>query len=168
MLAPGGAAHLLVEQVNVELAAGDHGYPELSAELVMQLAQRAHEQLPVRHHSLVAGLGWRVRPQGCTKVMLCTCRAAAAVSRSPCNTCSLALSRPQTAWKSRPERIHPQFVQWLAGTGGCSFIAAQHLWDPQFFTAHECSWAWHNAGTIVCNSCSRDGLCKPMLLCILC
>ncbi len=66
---------LLVEQVDVKLSAGNHGYPELGAELVVQLAQRAHEQLPVRRNRLVARLCWRVGPQSCAKVMLGCCAA---------------------------------------------------------------------------------------------
>ena len=149
MLAPSEAAHLLVEQMDVELAAGDHGYPELGAELVVQLAQRAHEQLPVCHHRLVAGLGWRIRPQGCTKVMLCTCAAAAAVRRSPCNACSLARIRPQTAWTSWPERLHPQSCSgWLGLEDTASLLhstCATHKFR-QLMTGPE---AWHNAGTVV-------------------
>ena len=65
--------YLLVQQVNVKLPTRDHGYPKLGAELIMQLAQCAHEQLPVRCNRLVACLGWRVRPQSCAKVMLGSC-----------------------------------------------------------------------------------------------
>ena len=67
--------YLLVQQVDVELSTGDHGYPELGAELVVQLPQRAHEELPVRCNRLVARLCWRVRPQSCAKVMLGCCKA---------------------------------------------------------------------------------------------
>ena len=113
--ARGGALHLLVEQVDVKLAAGDHRYPELCADLVVQRTQRAHEQLPVRHHRQVAGLGWRVCPQGCAKVMLCTSRAAAAVSRSHHSSRTPALSRPWTAPRLRA-RLHP-CLRAMAGWG---------------------------------------------------
>ena len=67
--------YLLVQQVDVKLSTGNHGYPELGAELIVQLAQRAHEELPVRCNRLVARLCWRVRPQSCAKVMLGCCKA---------------------------------------------------------------------------------------------
>ena len=54
------APRLPVEEVQVEFLAGDGGDAELSAESVVQRAQRAHEQRAVRYNRRLARLRRRV------------------------------------------------------------------------------------------------------------
>ena len=133
--------------MDVKLSAGDHGYPELSAELIMQLAQRAHEDLPVRRNRLVARLSWRVRPQSCAKVMLGSCRACLV---SPAAThdmralsghkhqrkdaCAEMMSLPCAACYN-PPASHTQRVlklegdHWCTESGTLCRFGATERWD---------------------------------------
>ncbi len=66
-----GGQHLDVKQVQVQLAAGDHGDAELRAERLVQCTQRAHEQLAVAHNCIVGRLRRGVRRRGGSRARGC-------------------------------------------------------------------------------------------------